>query len=50
MFIGNIKITDLYPQTFEIVDYDKQVKIEVDGKVVNSNFAKEIDVKIVLKS
>lgn len=45
VFIGNIKITDLYPQTFEIVDYDKQVKIEVDGNVVNSNFAKEIDVK-----
>lgn len=45
VFIGNIKITDLYPQTFEIVDYDKQVKIEVDGKIVNSNFAKEIEVK-----
>ena len=45
VFIGNIKITDLYPQTFEIVDYDKQVKIEIDGKVVNSNFAKEIEVK-----
>ena len=45
VFIGNMKITDLYPQTFEIVDYNKQVKIEVDGKIVNSNFAKEIEVK-----
>ncbi len=45
VFIGNMKIVDLYPQTFEVVDYNKQVKIEVDGKVVNSNFAKEIEVK-----
>jgi hypothetical protein len=45
VYIGNIKVTEFYPQIFEIAKAEKNIKIEVDGKVIETPFASQIDVK-----
>lgn len=45
VYIGNIKVTDLYAQKFEVVDSKKSIKIEIDGNTIETPFAKVIDVK-----
>lgn len=44
IYIGNVKVVDLYPQVFDIVNYEKPIKIEVDGKVIDTKFASQIDI------
>ncbi|MBD3830553.1 MAG: succinylglutamate desuccinylase/aspartoacylase family protein [Arcobacter sp.] len=45
LYIGNEKVVELYPQTFSIEEYKKSIKIEVDGKEIDSKFAQQIDIK-----
>ena len=45
IYIGNIKVADFYPQVFELAKAKNSVKIEVDGKVIETAFANEIDIK-----
>jgi hypothetical protein len=45
IYIGNIKVTEFYPQIFEIAKADKNIKIQVDGKVIEAPFASQIDIK-----
>ena len=45
IYIGNIKVTEFYPQIFEIAKAEKKIKIEVDGKVIETPFASQIDIK-----
>jgi hypothetical protein len=45
VYIGNIKVTEFYPQIFEVAKAEKNIKIEVDGKVIETPFASQIDIK-----
>ena len=45
VYIGNIKVTEFYPQIFEIAKAEKNIKIEVDGKIIETPFASQIDIK-----
>ena len=45
IYIGNIKVADFYPQVFELAKVKNSIKIEVDGKVIETAFANEIDIK-----
>ncbi|RZV19082.1 M99 family carboxypeptidase catalytic domain-containing protein [Aliarcobacter butzleri] len=45
VYIGNINITNLFPQVFDIKEYKDSIKIEVDGKVINTKLGEVIDVK-----
>ncbi len=45
VYIGNIKVTEFYPQIFEIAKAEKNIKIEVDGKTIETPFASQIDIK-----
>ncbi|MFY9082357.1 M99 family carboxypeptidase catalytic domain-containing protein [Aliarcobacter butzleri] len=45
VYIGNINVTNLFPQIFDVKDYKDSIKIEVDGKVINTKLGKVIDVK-----
>ncbi|WP_323664863.1 M99 family carboxypeptidase catalytic domain-containing protein [Aliarcobacter butzleri] len=45
VYIGNINITNLFPQIFDIKEYKDSIKIEVDGKVINTKLGEVIDVK-----
>ncbi|MFW0693010.1 M99 family carboxypeptidase catalytic domain-containing protein [Aliarcobacter butzleri] len=45
VYIGNINVTNLFPQVFDIKEYKDSIKIEVDGKVINTKLAEVIDVK-----
>jgi hypothetical protein len=45
IYIGNIKVSEFYPQIFEIAKAEKNIKIEVDGKIVETPFATQIDIK-----
>ena len=45
IYIGNIKVADFYPQVFELAKAKNSIKIEVDGKVIETTFANEIDIK-----
>ena len=45
VYIGNIKVTEFYPQIFEIAKAEKNIKIEVDGKIIEVPFASQIDIK-----
>lgn len=45
IYIGNIKVADFYPQVFELAKTKNSIKIEVDGKVIETAFANEIDIK-----
>ncbi len=43
--IGNIKVCDLYPQTFEIENTEDKIKILVDNKEIETSFGNQIDIK-----
>ncbi|MCG3686241.1 hypothetical protein L5F35_08480 [Aliarcobacter butzleri] len=45
VYIGNINVTNLFPQIFDVKEYKDSIKIEVDGKVINTKLGKVIDVK-----
>ncbi|MGE0051777.1 MAG: M99 family metallo-carboxypeptidase C-terminal domain-containing protein, partial [Arcobacter sp.] len=45
IYIGNLKVSDFYPQIFPIAEYKKDIKIEVDGKIINTKFAEEVNIK-----
>ena len=45
LYIGNFKVSDFYPQIFEIEQYKEKIKVEIDGKIVETNFASQLDVK-----
>ena len=45
VYIGNINVTNLFPQIFDIKEYKDSIKIEVDGKVINTKLGEVIDVK-----
>jgi hypothetical protein len=45
IYIGNIKVSDFYPQVFELAQTKKDIKIEVDGKVLDISFASQVDIK-----
>lgn len=45
VYIGNINVTNLFPQIFDIKEYKDSIKIEVDGKVINTKLGEIIDVK-----
>ncbi|MCG3650936.1 hypothetical protein L5F32_01500 [Aliarcobacter butzleri] len=45
VYIGNINVTNLFPQVFDIKEYKDSIKIEVDGKVINTKLGEVIDVK-----
>ncbi|MFX4155415.1 M99 family carboxypeptidase catalytic domain-containing protein [Aliarcobacter butzleri] len=45
VYIGNINVTNLFPQIFDVKEYKDSIKIEVDGKVINTKLGEIIDVK-----
>ena len=45
VYIGNMKVTEFYPQIFEVAKAEKNIKIEVDGKTIETPFASQIDIK-----
>ncbi|MFX4176752.1 M99 family carboxypeptidase catalytic domain-containing protein [Aliarcobacter butzleri] len=45
IYIGNINVTNLFPQIFDVKEYKDSIKIEVDGKVINTKLGEVIDVK-----
>jgi hypothetical protein len=45
IYIGNMKVSEFYPQIFEVAKAEKNIKIEVDGKVIETPFASQIDIK-----
>ncbi|MFX4266319.1 M99 family carboxypeptidase catalytic domain-containing protein [Aliarcobacter butzleri] len=45
VYIGNINVTNLFPQVFDIKEYKDSIKIEIDGKVINTKLGEVIDVK-----
>ena len=45
IYIGNINVSDFYPQIFELGNTNDKINIEIDGKNIETSFAKEIDVK-----
>lgn len=45
IYIGNIKICELYPQFFELVESKAKLQIEIDGKVFETKFAQQVDIK-----
>ncbi|MFX4239203.1 M99 family carboxypeptidase catalytic domain-containing protein [Aliarcobacter butzleri] len=45
VYIGNINVTTLFPQIFDVKEYKDSIKIEVDGKVINTKLGEVIDVK-----
>ena len=45
IYIGNIKISDLYPQVFDLATTKNKVKIIVDNKEIETSFASQIDIK-----
>lgn len=45
IYIGNIKVSDFYPQVFELAQTKNNMKIEVDGKVIDVSFASQVDIK-----
>ncbi|MCG3655136.1 M99 family carboxypeptidase catalytic domain-containing protein [Aliarcobacter butzleri] len=45
VYIGNINVTNLFPQIFDIKEYKDSIKIEVDGKIINTKLGEVIDVK-----
>ncbi|MFW0712338.1 M99 family carboxypeptidase catalytic domain-containing protein [Aliarcobacter butzleri] len=45
LYIGNINVTNLFPQIFDVKEYKDSIKIEVDGKVINTKLGEVIDVK-----
>ena len=45
IYIGNIKICDLSPQIFEMMESQNKIKMIVDEKEIETSFASEIDIK-----
>ena len=46
LYIGNIEVAEVYPQVFEMVNCPtNNLKIEADGKIIDINFAQQIDIK-----
>ncbi len=45
IYIGNIKVSDLYPQIFDVTTTTNKIKIIVDNKEVETSFANQIDIK-----
>lgn len=45
IYIGNIKVSEFYPQIFELAETKKSINIEVDGKTIESSFSSQIDIK-----
>ncbi|MCT7909207.1 hypothetical protein N5915_06500 [Arcobacter lacus] len=45
LYIGNINVTNLFPQIFDVKEYKDTIKIEVDGKVINTKLGEIVDVK-----
>ncbi|MDN5068582.1 M99 family carboxypeptidase catalytic domain-containing protein [Aliarcobacter butzleri] len=45
VYIGNINVTNLFPQIFDVKEYKDSIKIEVDGKVINTKLGEVIDIK-----
>ena len=42
--IGNMKVCDLYPQIFDVVNTQDKIKILVDGKEIETTFGNQIDI------
>jgi hypothetical protein len=45
IYIGNIKVSEFYPQIFELAETKNSINIEVDGKTIKSSFSSQIDIK-----
>jgi hypothetical protein len=45
LYIGNIKVCDLYPQIFDLSSSKEKIKILVDGKQIETSFANTVDIK-----
>jgi hypothetical protein len=45
VYIGNINVTNLFPQIFDVKEYKDTIKIEVDGKVINTKLGEIVDAK-----
>lgn len=45
IYIGNIKVSELHPQIFDISTTNNKVKIIVDNKEIETSFASQIDIK-----
>ena len=45
IYIGNIKVSELHPQIFDISTTNNKVKIIVDNKEIETSFANQIDIK-----
>lgn len=45
IYVGNIKVCDLYPQIFEVANTQDKIKILVDGKEIETSFGNQIDIK-----
>ena len=45
IYVGNIKVCDLYPQTFELANTQNKIQILVDGKEIETSFGNQIDIK-----
>jgi len=45
IYIGNIKVSDFYPQVFQLAQTKNSIKIEIDGKEIDTNFGNQIDIK-----
>ena len=45
VYIGNIKVCDLSPQVFEMVNVQNKIKMIVDGKEIETPLASQIDIK-----
>ena len=45
IYIGNIKVCDLSPQIFEMMEAQNKIKMIVDEKEIETSFANEIDIK-----
>ena len=45
IYIGNIKVSELHPQIFDIATTNNKVKVIVDNKEIETSFASQIDIK-----
>ncbi|MDD2896614.1 MAG: M99 family carboxypeptidase catalytic domain-containing protein [Aliarcobacter sp.] len=45
VYVGNIKVCDLYPQIFDVVNTQDKIKILVDNKEIEISFGNQIDIK-----
>lgn len=45
IYVGNIKVCDLSPQVFEMLDVQDKIKMIVDGKEIETSLASQIDIK-----